>query len=212
MEPDFWHERWARNQIGFHEAEGNALMAKHFGALGLKAGARVFVPLCGKTRDIGRLRAQGFRVAGAELSETAVRQLFAEMEVVPSVAPTGPVTRFNAPGIDIFVGDIFDLTPDVLGPVEAVYDRAALVALPAPMRDRYTKHLTALTRAAPQLLLTFEYDQSRMNGPPFSVTAAEVERQYAAGYAIQELARVDLPNGMRGEIPAAESVWLLQPR
>lgn len=136
MDADFWHDKWDNNQIGFHQADGNPLLVKHFPALALQTGARVFVPLCGKTRDIAWLLAQGCRVVGAELSERAVQQLFAEMDVVPDVTEVGRLTRYTAEGIDVFVGDIFDLDKAVLGPIDAVFDRAALVALPQDMRVR----------------------------------------------------------------------------
>ena len=85
----------------------------------------------------------------------------------------GSHRRYSADGIDIFAGDIFEITADVLGPVDAVYDRAALVALPEGMRRRYAAHLAGITAVAPQLLVTFEYDQAEMDGPPFSITEEE---------------------------------------
>ena len=130
MEADFWHERWSDGRIGFHEAEGNALLQAHFPALGLEAGARVFVPLSGKTRDIGWLLAQGFRVVAAELSEIAIRELFEELGLAPEVVETGPLTLWRAPGLDAFVGDVFDLDAGRLGTVYAVLDRAAVLSLP----------------------------------------------------------------------------------
>ena len=96
MEHDFWHERWQNNQTAFHEDDGNALLHKYFGTLELSPGARVFVPLCGKTRDIGWLLDQGLRVAGVELSEIAIRQLFDDLKIVPEVSTEGPLTRYAA--------------------------------------------------------------------------------------------------------------------
>jgi len=211
MQHDFWQERWARGQIGFHQGRPNAQLIAHLPALGLASGARLFLPLCGKTRDIAWLAGQGFRVAGAELVEQAVRDLFAEMSLSPSVTPLGPLTRYSAPGIDIFAGDIFALDPATLGPVDAVYDRAALVALPPEMRARYAAHLVALTATAPQLLLTFEYDQRLMAGPPFSVKPPELRRLYGASHRLTLLERLDLDEGLRGR-PASDAVWHLQPR
>ena len=119
------------------------------------------------------------RSAASSLSPLAVAQLFDELGLAPEVAPAGPLTRFAAPGIEVFAGDIFELTPEKLGPVAAVYDRAALIALPPALRPRYADHLAALAPGAPQLLITLEYDQSLMDGPPFSVGAEEVRRLYA---------------------------------
>lgn len=211
MEHSFWHHKWEHNDIGFHQKTANALLVEHLPVLGLVDGHRVFVPLCGKTLDIRWLLSQEFRVAGAELSRLAVDQLFAELECVPTIAEVGPLLHFSAPSLDIFVGDILELTPDLLGAVDAVYDRAALVALPSALRDLYTAHLRALTGTAPQLVIVFEYDQSRADGPPFSISDAEIVRQYAGSYIPTLLANHTVPNGMRGQCPAAEKVWHLVP-
>src|SRR5581483_4052631 len=101
MEHDFWRQRWETNQIAFHEGAPNALLTKHFPALGLPAGGRVFLPLCGKTRDIHWLLAQGYRVMGAELSELAVTQLFQELGVTPDVKAAGRLMRHSAKNIDV---------------------------------------------------------------------------------------------------------------
>lgn len=210
MEPEFWHERWAENRIGFHEGETNAALAAHFDALGLARGARVFVPLCGKTRDIAWLLDQGMRVAGAELSDLAVRQLFDEMQVTLVVAAAGPLTLWRGGGAEIFCGDIFDLGAGTLGPVDAVYDRAALVALPAEMRAAYAAHLTRITAAAPQLTISFEYDQTAMDGPPFSVPEAEVRRLYGETFALTPVETHAVPGGFRGGVAAEQTIWLMR--
>ena len=210
MDAEFWHQRWQENRIGFHQGDTNALMAKHFNDLCLEKGSRVFVPLCGKTRDIAWLIAQGFRIVGAELSETAVVQLFAELSIEPHLSHDEKYTRYSATGIDIFVGDMFDLTKSVLGPVDTVYDRAALVALPEAMRQRYIMHVLEISHAAPQFLLCFEYDQNEMNGPPFSITGDEVHRYYDVHYEVTEAATVDVAGGLKGICAATETAWLLR--
>lgn len=211
MDTNFWHDIWARKQIGFHQPGGNALLPRHLKALDLPANDRVFVPLCGKSADIGWLLSQGHRVVGIELSKLAVEELFQELGVEPHIAPAGPLTHFSAPGLDVFVGDIFDLTAGALGPVDAVYDRAALVALPLDMRDRYGDQIVDLTGRAPQLLMCYEYDQTAMDGPPFSVGEAEVDRVYGRRYRVRLLERCRVAGGVRGLDPVDEAAWLLSP-
>jgi thiopurine S-methyltransferase len=210
MDEQFWHRKWEANQIGFHQSEANPLLVAHFDALALPKGSRVFLPLCGKTLDIGWLLSRRHRVCGAELSPLAIEQLFAELDVTPEITGVGPMTRYSAPGIDIFVGDIFALSRDMLGPVDAVYDRAALVALPEEMRRRYATHLMEITARAPQLLISFDYDQSLIDGPPFSVDHTEVQRHYAGSYALALLASPDVEGGLKGKVAAKEDVWLLK--
>ncbi|OYZ92569.1 MAG: thiopurine S-methyltransferase, partial [Rhizobiales bacterium 17-65-6] len=110
MDLDFWRSKWENNQIAFHEGKPNALLVTHLAQLGLRPGARIFVPLCGKTRDIFWLLSQGFEIVGAELSALAVEQLFADLGISPEMSDLGPLTRCSAPGLDIFIGDIFELT------------------------------------------------------------------------------------------------------
>ncbi|WP_116364274.1 thiopurine S-methyltransferase [Parahaliea mediterranea] len=211
MDTEFWHHKWREGDIAFHEGAPNALLQTHLPRLGLATGSRIFLPLCGKTRDIAWLLAQGYRVAGAELSQLAIRQLFSELGLTPDVKETGALAHYRAEHIDIFVGDIFALNAQALEPVQAIYDRAALVALPADIRRRYSAHLAAITAAAPQLLVTLAYDPAQLDGPPFSIDGPEVQRQYQGIYQITELARKAVPGGLKGKAEAVEIAWHLQP-
>ena len=209
MEESFWHQKWERNEIAFHQRESNPLLVKYFGDLSLPQRSRVFVPLCGKTRDIHWLLSQGYQVAGAELSQLAVEQLFADLGVEPNITAVDSLSRYSANNIDIFVGDIFGLSGSLLGQIDAIYDRAALVAFPEPMRDRYAVHLVDITDHAPQLLISYEYDQRLLNGPPFSISDDEVIRRYQESYNLKLLAKVEVEGGLKGRCAATENVWLL---
>ncbi|KKJ78707.1 thiopurine S-methyltransferase [Kiloniella litopenaei] len=211
MEEDFWHDRWQNNQIGFHETKPNPILIQHFHKLDLKDQSRIFVPLCGKTLDIQWLLSQGYRVVGVELSDIAIKQLFDGLGLVPEIKQTEAFKHYQAKNIDIFVGNFFDLTSSILGRVDAIYDRAALVALPEDMRKKYTKHLIEITHKAPYLLLTYSYDQSLTNGPPFSVDEQMVQNYYSAHYSINFLDEIPVPNGLRGQFPSTQSVWILKP-
>lgn len=114
--------------------------------------------------------------------------------------------RLSAAGLEVFVGDIFALDRADLGEVDAVFDRAALIALPPAMRPGYAAHLRAMTAEAPQLLVTLEYDQRQLEGPPFAVNAAEVHGLFD-GRTPVELARSDVAGGLKGQCAAAEVVW-----
>lgn len=225
MEHDFWHSRWQSKQIGFHLPEANPLLVAHFSALNLThqtpqksqkykvpqhANSRVFLPLCGKTLDIAWLLAQGYQVVGAELSQVAIDELFAELNLTPNITQLGDLTLYQADHLEVFVGDIFKLNAEMLGPVDAVYDRAALVALPETMRQQYTTHLLAVSKNAPQLLVCFEYDQALHAGPPFSVTADEVRQHYQASHDLTLLTTQKVEGGLEGVCPAVEHVWWLK--
>jgi thiopurine S-methyltransferase len=209
VDASFWQQRWERNQIAFHQHKTNPWLEKYFDRLSLPQGSRVFVPLCGKTLDIAWLLSRGYRVAGAELSAIAVEQLFAELGVEPRIEVVGKFDRYSAEGIGIFVGNFFDLSKNDLGGIDGIYDRAALVALPEAMRDRYAAHLMTITDRAPQLLISYAYDQSLLDGPPFSVGNDEVARHYRGSYDLTLLTTADVPGGLKGKCAATESVWLL---
>lgn len=211
MQHDFWHTRWQNQQIGFHLGAVNPLLAAHFQTLDLQAGQRVFIPLCGKTLDIHWLLSKGMQVAGAELNQLAVDSLFTELGITPSITQRGSLRHYSAEHIDIFQGDFFELDKALLGDVDAIYDRAALIALPPEMRIRYSQHLIHLTASAPQLLISFHYDQSLAEGPPFNVSAEEVAAHYAQAYDITLLADEFLPTGLKGKFPAQEKLWFLSP-
>jgi thiopurine S-methyltransferase len=210
MDASFWLQAWQDKHISFHKGEPNPLLVKYFNELSLPKGTRVFLPLCGKSLDISWLLSEGYRVAGAELSKIAVEELFAQLGAKPGISRIGDVDRYSARNLDIFVGDIFALPRKVLGPVDATYDRAALVALPERMRTRYTAHLKEITDQAPQLLICYEYDQSQMEGPPFSVSNQEVHRHYRDSYQLTLLESTSVPGGLKGKCAANENVWLLK--
>ena len=210
METSFWLQKWQQNEIAFHEHVANPALVKHVNKLALKKDSRVFLPLCGKTLDIAWLLSKDYRIVGAELSQTAIKQLFIGLSVKPNISKIGELNHYSAKNIDIFVGDVFNLSQKILGDVDAVYDRAALIALPPETRHRYTQHLMKITNKAPQLLLSVEYNQKLMAGPPFSVSNDEVIRHYAKSYTPTLLSSTDIPGGIKGKFPAKANVWLLQ--
>lgn len=208
MEAEFWHARWSESRIGFHEAEGNALLQRHFPALGVPEGGRVFVPLSGKTKDIGWLLARGYRVVAAELSEIAIRDLFADLGLTPEITDVGAVQHWAGPGLDVFVGDVFALDAAALGPVDGVLDRAALIALPADLRTRYAAHIGVITKGAPILLVTFEYPEGAINGPPFSVPEIEARDVFSETYSAELIETAKA--WFRGGVAAQEHALLLR--
>lgn len=204
MKHEFWQERWAAQQIGFHNAEAHPMLVEFLPHFKLSAGDRVFVPLCGKTLDIHWLLAAGFKVVGVELVETAIVALFDELGLEPSINKDGDLTRYSAKDIDIFVGDFFALAAEQIGTVNLVYDRAALVALPLAMRERYGLQILSLSNNAPQMLIVFEYDQKKMDGPPFAIYPEEIQSYYGESYSFTELARQPVEGKLKGQVDALE--------
>jgi thiopurine S-methyltransferase len=193
MRKDFWLERWERKEIGFHQDEVNPYLIQYWQQLHLARDSLVFVPLCGKSRDMRWLREQGHQVLGVELSALAVQAFFRENGYNPQQVSNGKFDRCEANGIRILCGDFFDLGKENLANVGAVYDRASLIALPPEMRERYARHLVNILPPATQVLLvTVDYPQAEMQGPPFSVTSSEVAALYRERAEVRLLAQLDV--------------------
>ena len=187
MNPDFWHRRWARGQTGFHQTAGHPMLAEHWPGLGIADRASVLVPLCGKSPDMAWLAQHGCAVTGVELSAVAAADYFTEQRLDAQISALDDFQRHAADGVEILVGDMFAYPRDTIAGFAAFYDRAALIALPEPMRARYVDHVYAGLRAgAVGLLITFDYPPADMDGPPFAVTDADV-RALAEPYGRLEL-------------------------
>jgi len=193
MNPEFWLENWQNNKIGFHQLETNRHLISYWHLLNVDSNCRVFVPLCGKSLDLIWLCQQGHYVLGVEVSERAVRDFFSENGITYSKLKQDEFLLCETEHLTILQGDFFNLTANYLQNVKGVFDRASLIALPIELRQKYAHHLKSiLPNKAKLLLVTFEYDQSRMNGPPFSVNEAEVKALYQADYEIKLLFNKDV--------------------
>lgn len=188
MEPSFWHERWQKSEIGFHETDTNAHLKQFWSSLALQRGAQVLVPLCGKSFDMLWLAGEGHKVTGVELSALACEAFFAENKLTPKRFQEGAFEVWDADEIRILQGDVLDLQKEQVAAIRGLYDRAALVALPPEMRSRYVHHLSAiLPDAARMLLVTIEFDQTNRPGPPFSVGEIDVRMLYEPAFDVELL-------------------------
>ena len=207
MQHDFWHDKWQTNNIGFHQDQPHPLLTQHLQSLSLSSSARIFVPLCGKSLDLAWLIKQGYHVVGIDLSPIAIQALIIDLGLSFKEMQSGELTHYQHPQIELFVGDFFQLTAQQLGDIDAVYDRAALIALPPQMRSQYTQHLLDITKQAPQLLISLEYDQNLLQGPPFSVPEHELTEHYAMHYQIKLLET--MTENLKGKVIAHENAWSL---
>jgi thiopurine S-methyltransferase len=215
MKQEFWHQKWQSNQIGFNQLQPNHLLLQYFATLNLKPGSRVFVPLCGKSIDMLWLVSQGYEVLGVELSSIACTAFFNEQSIPVTVTHSDTFTVYHSEKITLLSGDFFDLNKKMLNKVDAVYDRAALIALPVELRQRYATFLMSLIEPGiPMLLITNRYDQNEMEGPPFSVDENEVASLYSEHFNIQQLYHQvveTIPKHLlaKGLITASEAVYYL---
>ena len=193
MHPDQWLERWKQNRIGFHESTVNPYLSRYLPEFNLHQGDTIFLPLCGKAQDIAWLANQGFQVVGIELSEIAIEAFFSEHELLYQQFQSDRFILRKSGNISLIQGDYFDLQQEDLSACKLVYDRAALIAIDAANRGRYSNHMRSIVpNATSQLLITLDYDQTQMEGPPFAVSAEEVVQYYTPEYSLEMLEQNDV--------------------
>lgn len=221
MNAEFWQARWQEGSIGFNQPKVNPLLIHYFAALNLPVGNCIFAPLCGKSIDMLWLAEQGYHVVGAELVESAVQDFFSEQHITPTIYEhtnnsaikcyVGQLSDHpSAYSISLWVGDIFALSADDIGQIDAVYDRAALIAMPADMRLKYSEQVIKLSGNAPQLLLTLNYDQNEWVGPPFSISHEQIQQYYSECYQVTELEGKPSTLNAKSTIQVTEHIWLLK--
>ena len=185
---DGWIARWREGRIQFHVDKVNPILGRYVDRLLPEEFGRVFVPLCGKSLDLCWLIEQGHEVVGVELVEKAVEDLFNGIGGSPTISTQDVFQSWRSDGLEVLVGDLFELDANVSGKFDAIWDRAAFVALRPSDRDRYASHLREFLRPDGRILLsTIFYDGSKMEGPPFSVPATEVHRRFGNSLSVEKL-------------------------
>src|SRR5690606_34667724 len=225
MHRDFWAARWEQQRIGFHLSEVNPHLLSYYrpwlaptseSPTRPLVGRKILVPLCGKALDLRWLADRGAQVTGVEFVEQAAITFFEEqgLEFVTRTHRAGKmlVSATGGVSIRIIVADFFALTSDDVGPVDAVYDRAALIAVEPDKRARYASQLAGLCRTGARLLLiTLEHDMG--SGPPFTVPRSEVHATLGVTFALELVDDRDLLSSQsqfsaRGATSLRELVWL----
>ena len=215
MEADHWHARWEEGRIGFHTGKPNPWLERFYPRLNLNPGEQIFLPLCGKAIDLAWLAQQGHEVLGIELSQIALQQFFEEQQLTVTQKALAPFTHWSSGPITLLEGDFFDLAAAQTDNCKALFDRAALVALPPEMRQRYVQHLESLLKSGTRILLVVtDYPQEQKNPPPFAVSDEEVHRLYQTAFNIERLHSEDLSSGQdplskRGVSSLVEHIYLI---
>ncbi len=196
MDIDFWLDRWNNNETGFHQTTINPYLSYFYGEKGAPPERReklkVFVPLCGKSKDMLWLSQAGYKVFAVECSDSAVKAFFEENALNYKHAEKDQhalyISSDQKSAIEIFQGDFFTLHKKDLEDVTDVFDRAALVALPPEMRKQYVKKMAEILKSGTRtLLVTLTYDQTQMEGPPFSVPEDNVTELYSDYFKVDKL-------------------------
>jgi thiopurine S-methyltransferase len=191
MEREYWLNRWIENRTGFHVKGVNPLLERFWPQVAPSGSGRALVPLCGKSEDLRWLAERSHEVVGVDLSPLAARAFFEEQGIACAEQPEPPFTVFRGEHIIYYAGDILDFTTEIGGQFDVIYDRAALIALPPTIRPTYARHVQSLMAVEGRgLLISLEYDTSRMEGPPFSVPEDEV-RPLFSSFQVDKLHEYD---------------------
>lgn len=182
MQAQFWLDKWDNQETGFHLGSVHPLLKKFYSEV-FSPQKGVFVPLCGKSSDLAFFAEKGSYTLGCELSEKAVKAFFSAPQLVNKeqlqVSSSGGFQSYKLNNLELLTGDFFELAKEQLKACNTIYDRAALIALPETMRKNYVTHMKSLFPQAQMLLISLDYPQLEMKGPPFSVSQSEVEQLFS---------------------------------
>lgn len=197
----FWESRWSTGQIGFHRLEPNSLLRDHVSFF--EGRRRVYVPLCGKSIDLVYLREQGHEVVGSEFVPLAIEQFFDELGEKPKVETRGKYRVHSVNKLSIVEGDAFALQPEHLGgKVDAIFDRGSLVAIDPRSRNDFVDSFARLVVPQGRLgCVVFEYDQSKIDGPPWSVSHKDLDALFGTRATVRLLG--ERPEGVSTRLAEA---------
>lgn len=176
MEISYWHSRWENDKTGWHMDYVYPPLKRIWPQLSIESEAHVLVPLCGKNLDIHWLIDQGCTVTGVDISQKALEHIMKNHSESFTEDSSHGFTIYRSKSLALWQGDFIKLPTDKVPPADLIYDTKAIIALPAEMRSDYAKKLLSLTHSKTQILIqTLQYEQSEMNGPPFSVDEQELK-------------------------------------
>jgi thiopurine S-methyltransferase len=175
-----WKTRWEQGMTGWHNQNVNQNLQNHANILFENTESpRVLIPLCGKSLDIIWLEAQSASVIGIEFVQKAIEEFYQEQDSTPHIEVINKLPHHSVGGITLICADIFEATPARIGQFDAIYDRAALVALPLEKRQEYADHCLALLNSGGTILLiTYNTHRSETLGPPFPIKDGVIPTLY----------------------------------
>lgn len=200
MDKTYWEDVWRNDDLGFHQPQVNKHLQRFWQRLQLTPASRVFVPLCGKSLDMDWLLSEGHEVIGADIAQEAQDQFLVTHQEPVRYTEENKLKLAWQGRLLFIAGDILHMEPEMLRSVDAVYDRAALIALPHAVRQNYALFLAhCLKPGAKMLLITRQAPKEQLT-PPFNVSAAEVDKLYSSNFRIEQLLTEERQDGVIEEV------------
>ena len=214
MEKQFWIKKWIKNEIGFHQEHFNPRLTQFWNQLTSNSG-QVFVPLCGKSKDMVYLKNLGHRILGVEWSKKAIKEFEAEHKLCFETTDIDGFTVFADESYTFYCGDFFQLPASLMKNIKYVYDRAAMIALPTSLRSSYGQWICQNLSHAKIMLLAIEFDNLNI-GPPFSLSKNEIDQTFTKNFKIENILdeKLDINSAVhKGHISyLIERVYFLIPK
>lgn len=193
MELSYWLSRWNKGHTGFHMEDGYPGLRTHWPKLPIPPDPVVLIPLAGKSIDILWIAERAQKVICNEISSIAIEQFFNEHKMAFTKTGLASFNIYRGKNIEFWCGDFMKLPVKKMGDIDLIYDKASIVALPDKMRFAYAKKISALSADKTNILMhLLSYNQSEMNGPPFSVDPTEVKRLFSEKFSVQLLEKNSL--------------------
>ncbi|GFN97348.1 thiopurine s-methyltransferase [Plakobranchus ocellatus] len=201
-----WKRMWEFDEIDFHNEQVHQTLIEYLDRLGpCGKPANIFVPLCGKSLDVKWLADQGVQTVGLDGVHKALEQFYTEHGLdweetnVPALGGAGKLLSSKDGRLKLYCGDITDFTVEVGGCFDAVWDRAAVVALNREDVERYVQIMKGLVRPGGCILLeSEEFEASDFDGitdvllklpPPHAMFEDEIRRLYEPEFTVKPLSR-----------------------
>lgn len=192
-----WSNRWREGRAGWNLDGVHKMLAKHFEkVVNGRTDLKIFVPLCGKAKDMKWMFDQGHRIVGVEYDEQVVRELFVENGLeLDKVKEMGGLKLFSSLDgrFKVYQGDFFLFKSEYESePMNGIWDRGSLVAVNVADREKYASIiLSVMAPDCRYLLDTLEYDVSEYVGVPHCVTDQDIHGLYHSKCDIERLERRD---------------------
>ncbi len=161
--PEFWDQRY-RDGVTPWDSGGVPADLRAF-LRGVAPGARVLVPGCGSAHEVYYLAENGFDVLAVDFSAAAVEQARRNLGCFAD---------------RVRLADFFDFDPGTR-PIDLIYERAFLCALPRKLWTRYADRCAQLL-APGSLLAGFYFYGSDPKGPPFGTSPQELHALLDPGF------------------------------
>lgn len=210
MNKVFWNNKWENNEIGFHQNNVTPLLKKYLHYFLDKNSIKksCLLPLCGKTFDLIYLSEFFKEVTGVELIKKAIEDFYIENNLEMRTRNSS----ISSKNIEIFNEDFFSFNKSENKKYSYIFDRASLIAISPVSREKYVQSIKrSMSTNCKIFLITIEYKQDQIEGPPFSLSDDDVKSLFK-DFKLEKLCRESVigQNQKFKGLNIFQSAWLIK--